>query len=616
MDSPFKLSITIGITGHMDILESEHDSIKARFKKLIDQFRGNYPDLNIRVITGIAKGADQLITNYCLDLKDSGEPVTPIAVLPMSLKEYKNDFSTESEVKDFSNVLSRLQQSNSDIIELPDESDRDECYANLGHYLINKCDIIVSIWNGKLSKGSDGSIGGTEYVTRTAISSLNHIKECIRKSSHHLPNAETAPNPVRAGLEYKINNLMHESSRILVYKIHANRAKDEDQYFDKSNGYLIDFNNDKCIGQMPSDCHQVFSDLNILSKDIENLEKDKIEDYLECKNISSGSALDTDLKNIKDAFNHFDSLAITQRDKMKSIHSNLSKCTGVLALLFLFYAKLFNHPLILLGYLILFFAGCIGYLVLKPNNIKFQFAQTRAIAESLRVEFYWKALGIIDPLGNNSLAQKISAQSVVDARVISSVIKQSSTLGSSLVDRNESDIRTDWITSQKNYFQDKVGDGVSRTSKSIDDQAQLGINGKLHISEIFIKCTMVIPIVLCLFLLIFYAWFSEQMFFIHSWSFSLKSLTVFVIGLLPALGAATELYLLNTSMPESTERYKSSIQYLKNVELMLSKVQLDKENNRELVALIYETVGVELSDEHITWMDTTKRKRVSVPNAG
>jgi hypothetical protein len=51
-----------------------------------------------------------------------------------------------------------------EIIELPQPTSRDEAYAETGTYILDRCDIMIAIWDGEGAKGK----GGTGEIVRIA----------------------------------------------------------------------------------------------------------------------------------------------------------------------------------------------------------------------------------------------------------------------------------------------------------------------------------------------------------------------------------------------------------------------------------------------------------------
>lgn len=156
--------LTIGVTGHRDIISEEIDWIEKCFSCFIDNIINEKNVKEIVILTGLASGADQIITKLCLTLSKQGTPLKVKAVLPMPISEYKNDFYG-LELSEFKKNIDNIRKTEDSIIELEFKNNRDDCYVNLGTYLIDKSDILMSIWDQNINLNP----GGTYQVLKQAI---------------------------------------------------------------------------------------------------------------------------------------------------------------------------------------------------------------------------------------------------------------------------------------------------------------------------------------------------------------------------------------------------------------------------------------------------------------
>ena len=61
------LSIHIGITGHRDIPEQDSFKIKEALVKKFKAFKDDYPNTQIKVLSGVAEGADTIAAIAALE---------------------------------------------------------------------------------------------------------------------------------------------------------------------------------------------------------------------------------------------------------------------------------------------------------------------------------------------------------------------------------------------------------------------------------------------------------------------------------------------------------------------------------------------------------------------
>jgi hypothetical protein len=167
------LRIRIGVTGHRVLKEPE--IIKSKVREILDSIipkcfapkilkEQSIEPLSFSVITMLAEGADRLIANEVLRIPGSEMEV----VLPFNIADYMNDFVTAKSKTEFEGLL--IKSKNIVTLEKHPPEDnpslklagkiRDIQYKEGGHYVVNHCDLLVAIWDGKQS----GGIGGTAEI--------------------------------------------------------------------------------------------------------------------------------------------------------------------------------------------------------------------------------------------------------------------------------------------------------------------------------------------------------------------------------------------------------------------------------------------------------------------
>jgi hypothetical protein len=150
--------LIIGVSGHRDLDPRDTPRLRAAVGEFLQQIRACLPDTEVRVIVGMASGADLLVAEAALDLGLSID-----AVLPLS--RYAADFEAET----FRELEALLVRPNVRCTELslPAEADsgagsgvdahRDAHYLNLTRTLVRSCHLLLAVWDGRPS----GAPGGT-----------------------------------------------------------------------------------------------------------------------------------------------------------------------------------------------------------------------------------------------------------------------------------------------------------------------------------------------------------------------------------------------------------------------------------------------------------------------
>lgn len=141
----------------------------------------------IYVATGLAIGADQLAAKLVLEARaeaaarGEASPLRLVALLPMSVAEYRSDFSTKpgtgetasaSELDDFNRYLASADvvveieptAANVERTKRGESPDRTAQYAALGDFLVERSHLLWAFWSGDASNVKPG--GTTDVVLR------------------------------------------------------------------------------------------------------------------------------------------------------------------------------------------------------------------------------------------------------------------------------------------------------------------------------------------------------------------------------------------------------------------------------------------------------------------
>ena len=104
------LHLSIGVTGHRDLVAEELPVIEKRLRAFFGGLQRDYPELPIQLISPLAEGGDQLAAEVALSMG-----IDLVTVLPMVQSEYERDFSSEETLAEFRDLLAKSH----DVIVLP-----------------------------------------------------------------------------------------------------------------------------------------------------------------------------------------------------------------------------------------------------------------------------------------------------------------------------------------------------------------------------------------------------------------------------------------------------------------------------------------------------------------
>lgn len=151
--------LLIGVTGHRK-LDNEPE-LAEKVRLALQRVRQLVPTLSstpvmFSVLSPLAEGADRLVVQEVLKLSASQLEV----VLPLEKQQYLGDFETPESRAEFEQLLAEARH----VKQLPRTANRTEAYAQVGRYVVDHCDVLIALWDGKPAAGQ----GGTAEIVRYA----------------------------------------------------------------------------------------------------------------------------------------------------------------------------------------------------------------------------------------------------------------------------------------------------------------------------------------------------------------------------------------------------------------------------------------------------------------
>ena len=153
--------VVIGVTGHRNLNESP--ALSRGINSAIEEIRRLAPSLRstpliLSVLSPLAEGADRLVAREVLKDQESVLDV----VLPLKIDEYVKDFETSESRKEFEELLSQAKN----VRVLPSRGSRNQDYQQVGLYVVDQCDVLIAIWDGKPAAGQGGTAEIVQYARK------------------------------------------------------------------------------------------------------------------------------------------------------------------------------------------------------------------------------------------------------------------------------------------------------------------------------------------------------------------------------------------------------------------------------------------------------------------
>ncbi len=150
--------LVVGVTGHRRLGDEARLAlaVDAALDEIERGARDGGGEVRLVVLSPLAEGADRLVARRVL-ARSGGELAV---VLPMSEKRYAEDFHAPGSRQEFGALLGSATA----VCRLRAPRTRTRAYAAAGRFVVDHCDVLVALWDGRPEEGP----GGTAEIVRYA----------------------------------------------------------------------------------------------------------------------------------------------------------------------------------------------------------------------------------------------------------------------------------------------------------------------------------------------------------------------------------------------------------------------------------------------------------------
>jgi hypothetical protein len=431
------LPITIGITGHRDLREEDIPILERSLDEIFRRISKQCPASPIHIISALAEGADRIAVKIALS-----RGMKVIVPLPMKRELYEQDFTTEESKQEFDDLLRKAEE----CFELPlltgtIEEDirnhgeaRDKQYAFVGAYIARYSHAIIALWDGDTKELT----GGTSYVVGFKLRGIPPPYVAMQGRFE----------PEETGVVYQIvtprKSLGLPREAIGTIKIHYPVDVFKSEIPEKKyDDILIETNtfNGEILKLLPT------------------LQKERQQSKSYLTPALPDFLADKRTNNLTEYFSAADTLAIYYQKKTKKYLQILFAAAMGATMTFEFYAYILTDSPEVLAFLFILLLCAYGlFFISARKRIQDKFQDYRALAEGLRIQFYWKLADIDESVANNYLKEQRSELDWIRHGLRSwslPLFKSGKSLLS--LSPEEEKLRWDiiingWINDQYNYF--------------------------------------------------------------------------------------------------------------------------------------------------------------------
>lgn len=373
-----RVPLTLGVTGHRNLLPAERPRIEAQLRCLFADLAARFPGTPLRLLSPLAEGADQLVARVARDM--GIEVVVP---LPFAFERYTEDFGTEAALAEFhalahDSVRVELYHPQAEAEPADVEHARALAYARLGMYISDHCEILIALWDGKPGLG----LGGTAAVV-----------------DYHQFGEMDGVCPGQRGAR-----MIAEDDTDLVYHIVCARdcadGAPAQGLTPGSARWLVADPERKEVADIPASMVLMIERAGTLNDDIAKRAAHIRPSAATLPGWDDSLQAHEDVAKTAAFFAASDFLANRFRLRHRATLRTLYLFAVLMGASFIAYADLDSGPMIFV-FQLLFFAGFALFRWASYQQWHRRFLDYRALAEGLRVQFYWRLTGVSGRLRND-----------------------------------------------------------------------------------------------------------------------------------------------------------------------------------------------------------------------
>jgi len=404
--------LVIGVTGHRDLPTVEGDDgkiaiappIEREVREFFAKLERDYDATPLILLSAFSPGADCLVAQIAIDAGIRVVPVMPLSI-DKHLQSNEGTFKARYPFSDerFKALLDDEGVDKRHIV-MPEATcgdpgalDGNAGVSSIPHllagvFVARHCQILLALWDGRIEK--DPRTGGCEsggtaqnvYFQRTGeLPRAEGLEDCLRNIDEPYSIKRSFVDEPETGLVYHIDTTTGvERKPHEAHFLSSERNNGSDR---EHKDYVKRFK-------------KIYTNINTLNEDALRLLPSRKQEI----NASACGLLDDTacslagpLRELRLTYAVADVLAVHFRDMTHLMLTIIFWLVGIAAAAFVYYAHLTEPAgryLPLGGYMLLLAIAIAVFLAVRQRSFQDKYQDYRALAEGLRVEFFWRLAGI------------------------------------------------------------------------------------------------------------------------------------------------------------------------------------------------------------------------------
>jgi hypothetical protein len=144
------LPLVVGLGGHRDLRDQDVPILEARMGQVLTDLRRQLPHTPITLLSSLAEGADRLGARVAL-----AHGCRLVAPLPLPREDYERDFATAASRAEFAELLARADAWL--VVPADGPCNREHHYARAAAWMARRSQLVVALWDGRPARGEAGT---------------------------------------------------------------------------------------------------------------------------------------------------------------------------------------------------------------------------------------------------------------------------------------------------------------------------------------------------------------------------------------------------------------------------------------------------------------------------
>jgi hypothetical protein len=155
-----QIPLVFGVTGHRDLMPDDLPRLADQVRSIFADFRKWYPNTPFVLLSPLAEGSDRLVARVALEPEINARLIVP---LPMRKDLYTKDFAKPDSLLEFLEYSERafhsfeLDHLASDDEISEDGPARNRQYRAAGESIVKHCQVLIALWDGEPAEGEGGT---------------------------------------------------------------------------------------------------------------------------------------------------------------------------------------------------------------------------------------------------------------------------------------------------------------------------------------------------------------------------------------------------------------------------------------------------------------------------